>query len=301
MARRMGAIGILLACGCLALVLLTCAPAPTEPPPSVEQQARDLTATPTSTRTRTPTRTYTPRASFTPAPTHTATPIPDWPVQNCPDLAVTVNGSLTEWSAVTPVVLNVANAAAVVLAPSVRATWTPVPTLTPWVGTGTPTLTPVATATTRPTNTPAPAVADFSGLFYCAHDGAGTLYLAGTFSDTDINAPVGLLSNGDAAEITLDMAADGFRMPRVDDHIISIAPDWRMLNFGAYPIAGTLAIGTASGLWRFELALPATSYGRAGMIAPGDTFGVTWTYYDNRGGATWAYRLTSAKRRATLQ
>jgi hypothetical protein len=261
-----------------------------------------LTATPTATGTATPTLTpwptLTPRFTRTPTPTPTRTP--NWPLQNCPQLAVTVDGSLTEWAAVTPVALNVGAAAEVLIAPSLRATWTPVPTATPKTGAGTATVTPRPTATTRPTSTPAPAVADFAGLLYCAHDGAGTLYLAGTLTDSQIVNPVGLLTNGDAAEISLDMYADNFRQPGRDDHVITIAPNGRTADFAIYPLAATAATGAAAGLWRFELALPATTHGRAGLDT-GDVIGGTWGYYDNRGGTTWAYRLTATKRRMVLQ
>jgi hypothetical protein len=254
--------------------------------------------TPTPTPTLTPWPTLTPR--FTPSPTPTATLTPNWPVQNCPQLAVTLDGSLAEWAAVTPIALNVGAATEVLIAPSLRATWTPIPTATPKTGAGTATVTPRPTATIRPTSTPAPAVADFAGLLYCAHDGAGTLYLAGELTDSQIVNPVGLLSNGDAAEISLDMYADNFRQPGRDDHVITIAPNARTADFAIYPLGATAATGAAAGLWRFELALPATTHGRAGLDT-GDVIGGTWGYYDNRGGTTWAYRLTAAKRRMVLQ
>jgi subtilisin-like proprotein convertase family protein len=267
-------------------------------PTPTPTNAATLTPSPTPTPTLTPWPTLTPR--FTPSPTPTATLTPNWPVQNCPQLAVTLDGSLTEWAAVTPVALNVGAAAEVLIAPSLRATWTPVPTATPKTGAGTATVTPRPTATTRPTSTPAPAVADFAGLLYCAHDGAGTLYLAGELTDSQIVNPVGLLINGDAAEISLDMYADNFRQPGRDDHVITIAPNGRTADFAIYPLGATAATGAAAGLWRFELALPATTHGRAGLDT-GDVIGGTWGYYDSRGGASWAYRLTAAKRRMVLQ
>ena len=256
------------------------------------------TATGTATRTRTPWPTVTPE--FTPSATPTATSTPNWAAQNCPELAVTVDGSLAEWSAVTPIALNVGTAAQVVIAPAARATWTLVPSATPKTGAGTPTVTPRPTSTPAPTLTPAPAVADFAGLLYCAHDGAGTLYLAGTLTDSDIHNPVGVLINGDAAEASLDMYADNFRQAARDDHVITIAPNARTADFAIYPLGATAATGSAAGLWRFEIAIPATTHGRAGLDT-GDKLGATWGYYDNRGGASWAYRLSAAKRLLVLQ
>jgi hypothetical protein len=288
MARRLKLVGLLLALGFLALALATCVAWPT----MRNDSARDLV----------PSRTPTPRPSFTPAPTRTPTPTANWAVQHCPELAVTVDGALTEWAAVTPVALNVAQAAAVFVAPSVRATWTLVPTALPRTGTGTPTLTPAPTLTPRPTATPAPAVADLAALFYCAHDGAGTLYLAGNITDTALVNAVGSLTNGDAASITLDLLADGLRQPRQDDHDLTLAWDGRLRDYDAYPFAATAATDTGlTNAWRFELAIPPTSYGDLPFFDGAYNFGATWGYYDNRGGATWAYRLLSAKRRLKLE
>jgi hypothetical protein len=250
--------------------------------------------------------TITPVATLTPSATPTATATPAWPVQNCPVLAVVVDGSLAEWAAVTPVTLNVTNAAEVIIAPDVRATWTPVPTSTPKAGTGTPTVTPAPTSTPRPTSTPAPAVTDLDGTFYCAHDGAGTLYLAGNVRDFYIKIPDSLPSNGDATEITLDMNADGFRMPRVDDHSVTVDPAGYVRDFIVYPFGATavaiqyLTLPANYWSWRWEIAIPAAAHGRASLDT-GDYIGLVWGYYDSWGNATWDYRLTSAKRKAVLQ
>lgn len=268
---------------------------------------------PTAVPGATATLTRTPRPTNTPAPTRTATrtptvtPVPDWPIQYCPQLAVTVDGSLAEWlTPVAPITLNVDTAAEVLIGQSVRATWTPRPTATRAVPDGTNTPTPLPTNTPRPTNTPAPSTDDFSGLLYCAHDGDGTLYLAGRMYDSLLFAPTGLLINGDATEITLDMFADTFRQPQVDDHVVTVDQLGRVRDFAVYPFDATTAVVLGrvgwGGLdvWEWEMAIPDTAHGRANLDT-GDTIGGTWGYYDNRGGATWAYRLTSAKRRLVLQ
>jgi len=151
--------------------------------------------------------------------------------------------------------------------------------------------------------TPAPDPSDASGLFYCAHDGNGTLYVAGLLTDSSYHNPVGLLINGDAAEVNLDMLADGFRMPLVDDHAISVDNLGRMANFAIYPVdatAGTCAEACPRDTWRFELAIPADQH-RLASLDTGSEIGATWVYYDNIGGPTWGYRLSSFKQRLVMQ
>jgi len=219
-------------------------------------------------------------------------------VQNCATLQPTVDGSLAEWAAVTPITLNADTGT--VTSPFITVTpGGPTATPTATRGAGTPTFTPAPTATRI--FAPTPAVDEFTADFYCAYNGAGDLYLAGAITDTAIVTPTGWLLDGDLAEITLDMLSDGFRQPGVDDHSITIAPDGRVYDFVVRPLDAETATTVGAAAWAFELRIPATAHGLPGL-GSGDMAGVTWTYYDRvSAGASWRAKLTTAKRQMVMQ
>ena len=148
--------------------------------------------------------------------------------------------------------------------------------------------------------TPTPSASDFTGTFYCGHAG-GTLYLAGRITDTQIVTPTGNLALGDAVEITLDMLADGFAQPLVDDHSLTLAPSGRLRNFGVYPVVAEVQTTVGTGYWIFEIGIPASQHGRADLTSA-DYSGLAYAYYARLAGAAiWDNRITGYKLRATMQ
>jgi len=188
------------------------APAPTAvatrtPTPTPTTGAALPTSTPTPTPTATPTRTP------TPTPTPTRTPLP------CPTLAVTMDGSLAEWTSRPSQALSAANAQYI---------------------------NPLAT----------PSAADLSGRMWLACNGAN-LVMAGIITDTVILEPAGDLYNGDAAEISVDGLADGIVRPLQDDHDLFVSPGGQLRDYQyAVPGATVVARSTPGSNWRFELSVP---------------------------------------------
>lgn len=256
----------------VAVTLSEATPTPTFTPTPTSTH----TPTPTHTSTNTPTRTSTPMntptptptgATRTPTPTRTSTPTPAWAVQACATIAPTINGSLSEWGSVTPVALSNSTADEMV----------------------------------RGSGTPTPSATEFSAQFYCGHNGSGTLYLAGSITDNQIVVPTGLLTVGDAVEITLDMYGDGFNRPQVDDHIITVAPNGQVRNFAVYPFDATVATVQGSTSWTFEMAIPWTSHGNYNLTT-GSKIGLGWTYYLRFWNEEiWRVRLSRQKFQGVMQ
>jgi hypothetical protein len=260
------------------------------------------TATQTPTATLTPRPTHTPTVSRTPTATATSTPTPGWPTIACATYVPTLDGTVN-WPA-TPYVVTGASALSVFVGkgPStpVVPVYTPRSTVTPGGPTLTPTYTPSPTPTTAP-GTPTPSSAEYTGTYYCAHDGAGTLFLGGIITDTQVVTPTGVLINGDAAELTLDMWSDGFRQPYIDDHSITVAPDARAYDFVIYPLAGTVTTTVSSGVWSFELALPEDTHGLPGMTG-GDEVGLAFGYYQrDTGDPGWYAHVQGHKLKGVMQ
>lgn len=168
-------------------------------------------AAPTSTPTPTPTAT----ATRTPTPTATATATP----QPCATLAVTIDGSLTEWVSRSSQSLSATNAIY---------------------------LQPAAT----------PSAADLSARLWTACSGS-SLIMAGIITDTVILEPSGDLSNGDAAQIAIDGLADGIVRPGQDDHDLFISPGGVLRDYQrGLPGATVVARQTPGSNWRFEMSVP---------------------------------------------
>lgn len=225
-----------------------------------------------------PTPTYTP--TITPSPTST----PNLLALVCQTLAVTVDGSLAEWSAVTPVALD-ASAARYVAPPS------PTPTASPTPGGNTP--------------TPQPISADISGSFACAWSGSN-LYVSGVITDDSVNVPVGAYRNGDSALVALDGRGDGYNRLRQDDHDLYIpAPGAgitgtvRVLDYGNIPIAVTTVYSDTASGWQFEMLIPAGVH-NAGTLSASKFVIYTFGLYDNDGGVTFEHEIIGYRRRADL-
>lgn len=224
------------------------------------------TITPTPTATPTGTRTLIPTATPTRTVTPTATPTPNWPTLACSELAVTVDGSLAEWSASAGFTLDAASVAY---------------------------LFPL---------TPTPSAADAAGTFYCGWSADNILYVAGVITDSVVITPTGSLSFGDAAEIGLDALADGPQRPLRDDHDIFIGPSARVRDFDVYGLAATAAVSLTVSGWQFELAVPSTTH-NGGALTAGKRVGLTFGYIDNDVGVSvaWSRTMTGAKRAGALE
>jgi hypothetical protein len=173
------------------------------------------TPTPTPTGTRTPTPTYTPTATMTGAPTTTPTAYST--PQICPTMAVSADGILSEWGAVTPVAVN-----------------------------GTP------GAYAYVIGTPAAN----GGRFWCAHDGTN-LFIAGEITDATVKDADYDLYQGDAVELALDGWADGWNAPGWDDRVLIFDTQDRVYDFVSRPVSVTVSSGAASPGWLFEAMIPA--------------------------------------------
>jgi hypothetical protein len=211
----------------------------------------------------------------TPTPTRTATATPNWVTLNCPAITPAVNGTIAEWGAVTPVALN-SGSAALIQPP-----------------------TPVGTVT--PTGTPPPVSADASATLYCGRAG-DVLYFAGTVLDDTFTSGTtyrtrGSVAWGDAVRITLDGRRDG--LSGGDDHDLFISPGGRLRDFDTHPISNTLAIGSVTGGWTFELALDASEL-EISPLASGSKFGIVWHVQDADTSAGLDYVLDDRKRMATI-
>lgn len=132
-------------------------------------------------------------------------------------MAVSADGILSEWGAVTPVAVN-----------------------------GTPGAYAYAIGT---------PVAN-GGRFWCAHDGTN-LYIAGEITDGTIKDAVYDLYRGDAVELALDGFADGWNAPGWDDHALVIDTQDRVRDYVSRPISVTVSSGAASPGWKFEVMIPA--------------------------------------------
>ena len=173
----------------------------------------------TPTRTPTPTPTSTPTPTRTPTPTPTSVPTATAVPQACATMAVTIDGSLAEWVGEPSQLLTAGNAQYIQ---------------------------PGAT----------PSAADLSGRLWVACSGT-KLIVAGIITDTVILEPVGDLTNGDAAEISVDALADGIVRPRQDDHDLFVSPAGRLRDYQyAVPGATVVAVQTPGSNWRFELSVP---------------------------------------------
>ena len=274
----------------------TVTPTPTEtgtpthtPTPSVTPTG---TLPPSATPTRTPTRTRVPTATpmgstRTPTPTATGTATPTWPLLNCPEIAVMVDGDLAEWSGVSWAAVDATNATRIAPQP----TRTPTPSGTP----------PTPTPTGSPTPTPAPGVGDLGGAFACAWYGTN-LYLAGTVSDDAlISSPLGV---ADAVRVTLDGQADGARWFSYDDHDLYVMPNGRTRDFGWRPAAVTVATAAISGGWQWEMRVPAsalTGSALSAKLATGREIGAVFALQDADSGAGWDVLLMDRKRMLRLR
>lgn len=189
----------------------TATPTPTPTPTGTPPTA---TPTPTSTPTRTPTPTITPTPTGVPAPTATPTntPLP------CPTIAVTVDGSLAEWSGRPSQSLSASNAQYIY---------------------------PAAT----------PSAADLSAKVWIACSGAN-LMMAGVITDSVVLQPEGDLANGDAIEMLIDGLADDISRPGQDDHDLFVAPDGKALDYARPLLATVVARTTPGSNWRFEMSVP---------------------------------------------
>ncbi len=205
-----------------------------------------------------------PTATPTPAPTAT----PSYAPISCPTLAVTVDGELSEWSAVTPVALSADTSSYLKTAPTVTAT---------------------------------PAAANINGAFYCAWSGS-TLYVAGTITDATVLEPAGSYRNGDSALVAVDGKGDGFSRLRADDHDFYIpAPasgetkSAYVLDYDLYPVAVTAIIKDTANGWQFEMSVP-NSVHQGGTLT--DKFmGLQYGLYDRDAGTRFMYHLMSNHRR----
>lgn len=288
----------------------TTTPTPSYTPTPTATATAEVLITPTVTRTPT----ITPTPSLTPVVSPSPTQTPAWTEQGCPTAAITVDGAVGDWSAITGFTLDVSSAT--YIQPGTPApTATRTPTRTPYPpGTGTPTatstatrtptITPATTWTVTPTATPTltrtpnPNAVDFTATFRCAHAGT-TLYFSGVIADDVITVPSGSLSFGDAVEIGLDGLADGALRIRLDDHDLFVDPGGRVRDYDVYPVLGTVATSRITGGWQFEIALPQALLETT--LDVGRQIGITWGYVDNDGGAGWDHVLTAPKRSGRMQ
>lgn len=210
------------------------------------------TPTPTPTPTGTLTPSATPTATTTATPT--ATPTAAFTPQACPSVAVTVDGTLTEWGAVTPVVVSG---------------------------------TPGAYSYSNDMDGTPSAV---SGAFYCAHDG-DHLFIAGEITDGTVRtAPYGLEA-GDAVTVAIDGYADGMQAPGYDDHSLTVGTTGRVYDYMIYSADVTASAAIASPGWRFELRVPAALVqDKDDLLTIGQQIGLTYTII-NRDTA-WASGVT---------
>jgi len=178
-------------------------------------------------------------------------------------LAVTVDGALAEWAAVTPVALNATTASYVI---------------------------PI---------TPTLPITDANLSLYCAYSGTN-LYLAGSITDNVVISGTGYLDNGDAVRVTIDGKADLLFKFRQDDHEVYLGPNNKSADWAIYPFADTLTASVTGSGWTFEAALPTTSLG-CGALTGGKQLLVTWAYLDRDTGTTWQHTIVSAPRSAQIQ
>ena len=247
------------------------------------------TPSPTATTAATPTNTRSP----TPSPTATKTSTP-YPTLVCPTMAVTPDGDLTEWAAMTPMVLN-ASSAAYIAPPN----WTPTPTLTPTPSNtpyGGSTYTPTPTVTgTPPTATPttaATATPDAIVWLYCAYPTSGYLALAGAVTDYDVYTPTNDLEFGDTYEVGIDSLADYLVRIYKDDRDFWISPDNRILDYSRPISVPFAAVVTSAHSWRWEALLP-TSLLQSGALTAGKIIGLIVGYYDRDSADARRYYFTS--------
>jgi len=247
-------------------------------PSAWEDATPTPTQTPTPGATPTPSRTPRPTATFVTATvTRTPTATPDWPALLCPEITPDLDGSLAEWSSVTPVALNSVTAALIQPA------------------------TPAVAAT--PTGTPQPQAADASALLYCGRS-VNTLYFAGKVLDDTFVAgqtyrAFGSLAIGDAVRITLDGARDGLSIPAgADDHDVFVAPNGRALDFDTYPLDAQVVIGATPGGWTFELALDRSALNISDLA--GARFGLTWHLQDADSATGLEFVLDDRKRMGSV-
>jgi hypothetical protein len=203
---------------------------------------------PTATFTATPTPTSTPTHTPTALPTWTATPAPTATpiiaVNACDVLAVTVDGSLGDWAASTPVLLNAGNAEY---------------------------LSPLD---------PTPSAADMSGAFWMACSG-NDLLVAGVITDSVVISGTGNIYVGDAAQVSIDGRNDApITRPGQDDHDIMVDPLSRHVSYNRPLVGVTVVARTTPGSnWRFEMRVPFSSLWSG--ITAGGTIGRLYGIWDN--------------------
>jgi len=238
-------------------------PTPTPVPTATPVATRTPTQTPTATRT--PTRTRTPQSTATTRPTQTPVPVGTvWPVEElaCPVLAVTLDGSLAEWGAVTPYVLT---------QDAAQQVW------------------PAG---------PPPAPLELAGKFWCAHAGA-YIYFAGYITDTTVISPTGSVANGDAARIAIDGWADGLLRFLLDDHDLFVGSDGQVWDFEVYPRHADAATAKNAVGWQFEVRVLAADLEAPTTV--GSVIGLTFGVQDSIGAERWAWILTSIKLAGRLE
>lgn len=264
----------------------TATPTLTHTPTLTPTPTATPTITPTPTVTKTPTKTPTRTATKTPTVTPTAsrTPTP-YPTLLCPTMVVTPDGNLTEWSAVTGILLN-ATRAAYIQPPN----WTATPTPTPGpTATGTPSTATATPTTALPTPTKTP---DALAYFYCAHPGGAYLALAGVITDSVIYTPTTNLALGDAVELRLDGAMDGQGWLRADDRDVLLGLSGRAVDYFRRPLSVTIGISVTATGWQWEMLLPADQLG-AGTLTAGRVVGLLFGYLDRVIPAERWYIMTS--------
>jgi hypothetical protein len=215
---------------------------PTATPTPTSTSTPTVTPTSTGTPTRTPTSTPTSTGTSTPTSTATATATP----LSCSALSITVDGSLADWGAATPIVLNAGNAAY---------------------------LAPAAT----------PSAADLSGQFWVSCQGE-VVVVGGVISDTVVITPT-MLPAGDAALTRIDGLDDGIVRPGQDDHDFYIGADGRILDFNRPPTGTTVVARITPGSrWQFEASLPWSSIWSG--LDNGDIIRLVFGLYDRDTTAT---------------
>jgi hypothetical protein len=157
-------------------------------------------------------------------------------------LAATIDGSLADWAAATPQLLNAGNAAYI---------------------------NPAAT----------PAAADMSGAFWMACSGTNLL-VAGIITDSVVISGTGDIYVGDAAQVSIDGRNDGITRPGQDDHDIMIDPLSRHVSYNRPLVGATVVARTTPGSnWRFEALVPFSSLWSG--VTAGATIGRLYGIWDN--------------------
>ena len=211
--------------------------------------------------TDTPASPTTQPASVAGAPTQQAKGTA-WPVQKCPALTLTPDGSLAEWASVTPVVL------------------------TYWL------------ATSVQPNPRVDPTREGSAILYCAHDSSALLF-AGVVTNSVRLESVDTLERGDSVQLTIDPSGDGSSSPGSGDHRLTIFPDGRIVQGASEPISATVAVTPTASGWQFEVAVPFDALGVADVNS-GRVVGLTWALVERDAWDVWPQVLKLGTRAGTL-